>query len=62
MRDSLILCPIFSLDIYHYPVGRLSKYKARLIIFQDCAFNKEHSSSVLRVSFQENMRVWDTYG
>ena len=60
MRDSLILCPIFSLDIYHYPVGRLSK--ACLIIFQDCAFNKEHSSLVLRVSFQENMRVWDTYG
>ena len=46
--DSLIPCPIFSLDIYHYPVGRLSK--ACLIIFQDCAFNKQHSSSVLRVA------------
>ena len=57
--DSLILCPIFSLDIYYYPGSRLSK--ACLIIFQDCAFNKQHSSSVLRVAFQENMRVWDTY-
>ena len=58
-KDSLILCPIYSFDIDHYPVDRLSK--ARLIIFQDCAFNKPHSTSVLRVAFQGNMRVWNTY-
>ena len=58
-QDSLILCPIYSFDIDHYPVDRLSK--ARLIIFQDCASNKPHSTSVLRVAFQGNMRVWNTY-
>ena len=38
---------LFTLDIYHYPVGRLST--VCLILFQDCAFNKLHSSSALRV-------------
>ena len=28
-----------------------------LILFQDCAFNKQQSNSALRVSFQGNMRV-----
>ena len=49
--------PWLDVSINHYTVVYLIFTTVCLILFQDCEFNKRHSNSALKVSFQGNLRV-----